>query len=55
MDMLFIKLDDDIEVYDEVTLLKDNNHIIKTANHLHTIPYEILCTISNRVPRIYEN
>lgn len=53
MDMLFIKIDNDAKTYDEVILLKDNVHIMQTAKHLHTIPYEVLCTISNRVPRIY--
>ena len=53
MDMLFVKIDDDIKEYDEVTLLKDNVHIMQTSNHLHTIPYEVICSISNRVPRIY--
>lgn len=53
MDMLFVQTDEFVNVYQEVTLLKDNQHIINTANHLKTIPYEILCSISNRVPRIY--
>ena len=53
MDMLFVQTDEQIKEYQEVVLLKDNNHIIDTANHLKTIPYEILCSISNRVPRIY--
>lgn len=53
MDMLFVQLDNDSNEYQEVVLLKDNEHIIKTSEHLKTIPYEILCSISNRVPRIY--
>ena len=53
MDMLFVKIDDNVKVTDEVVILKDNEHIIKTAQYLHTIPYEILCSISYRVPRIY--
>lgn len=53
MDMLFVKLDDTIKVNDEVVLLKDTDHINSTAKHLNTIPYEIMCSISNRVPRIY--
>ena len=54
MDMLFVKIDDTVNTYDEVVLLKDNVHIMQTAKHLETIPYEILCGISNRVPRIYQ-
>lgn len=55
MDMLFIKLESNVKEYEEVTLLKDNVHIMQTSKHLHTIPYEIICSISNRVPRIYIN
>lgn len=52
MDMLFVKVDDFVNVNDEVIILKDNNHIEEVASHLETIPYEILCSISKRVPRI---
>ena len=55
MDMLFVKVDSTVKEYDKVILLKDNVHIMQTANHLHTIPYEIMCSISNRVPRTYED
>ena len=54
MDMLFTKADDSVKLYDEVTLLKDNSHILQTSKHLNTIPYEILCGISSRVTRVYE-
>lgn len=53
MDMLFIKIGDDIKVGDKVVLLKDNKHIEEVAQYLETIPYEIMCMISSRVPRIY--
>jgi alanine racemase len=53
MDMLFVKLDHTISLYDEVTLLKDNVHIMQTSTHLNTIPYEVMCNISDRVTRIY--
>lgn len=53
MDMLFVEVDDDVEVHDEVYLLRDNEHIIEVANHLDTIPYEVLCSIGKRVPRVY--
>lgn len=53
MDMLFTKVGENVKLYDKVTLLKDNVHIMQTAKHLNTIPYEVLCNISNRVPRIY--
>lgn len=54
MDMLFVKIDDSVKLEDKVTILKDNVHIKQIANYLNTIPYEILCNISYRVPRIYK-
>lgn len=54
MDMLFIKVDDDIRLHDRVFILKDNEHIEEVAKHLDTIPYEVLCSIGKRVPRIYK-
>lgn len=55
MDMLFIKIDEDVKIYDRVEIIKDNNHIKDITTHLDTIPYELLCSISKRVPRIYIN
>ena len=55
MDMLFVEIDEEVHLYDKVEVLKDNKHIKETANHLETIPYEILCQIGGRVPRIYKN
>lgn len=55
MDMLFIKIDDSVKEKDEVLILKDIEHINQVADYLDTIPYEIICLISKRVPRIYKN
>lgn len=55
MDMLFVKIDDNVKLYDQVTILKDRKHIEEVANYLGTIPYEVLCSIGKRVPRIYKN
>ena len=52
MDMLFVKVDNTIKVHDKVEIIKDNNHIKEIAKHLKTNDFEILITISNRVPRI---
>ena len=54
MDMLFAKVDDSVKVGDEVSILKDIKHIEEVAHHLNSIPYEVLCTVSKRVPRIIE-
>ena len=53
MDMLFVKIDDSVKVNDSVEILKDIDHICYTAKYLDTIPYEVLCSIGKRVPRIY--
>ena len=42
MDMLFIEIDDNVRLHDEVYILKDNKHIEEIAKYLNTIPYEIL-------------
>ena len=55
MDMLFVKVGDNVKVGDKVLIIKDNEHIRKIAKHLETIPYEIICSISKRVPRVYVN
>lgn len=54
MDMLFVNTDNNVSEHSKVIILKDNVHIMQTAKHLNTIPYEILCNISYRVPRIYK-
>ncbi len=53
MDMLFVKVDDKVKEHDKVMIIKDNKHLKYIANYLDTIPYEIMCSISKRVPRIY--
>ena len=55
MDMLFVLIDENVKLNDEVLIIKDNNHINKIANHLDTINYEVMCSISNRVNRKYTN
>ena len=52
MDMLFVKIDNDVHLYDRVIILKDIDHINEVSCYLDTIPYEVLCSVSNRVPRI---
>ncbi len=53
MDMLFVKVDDNVKLHDSVEVIKDKNHIIEIAEHLDTITYEVMCSIGKRVPRIY--
>lgn len=53
MDMLFLKIDDTVKLYDTVEILKDIEHIESVAKYLDTIPYEVMCSIGKRVPRKY--
>lgn len=53
MDMLMVKIDEDVKVHDKVYIYKDINHIKYLSNYIETIPYELICNISKRVPRIY--
>ncbi len=53
MDMLMVKIDDTVNIHDKVYIYKDIDHIKYLSNYLDTIPYELICNISKRVPRIY--
>lgn len=55
MDMCMIDLSDlpDIEVGDDVTIFGNGNSVEEIAECADTIPYEITCAVSKRVPRIY--
>ncbi len=61
MDWTMLDITDvpDVQVGDEVTLLgRDNGQMISAeewAEWIGTIPYEVFCQISKRVPRIYRD
>lgn len=54
MDMLFVRIDDTISLHDKVEIIKDKEHICDIANYLDTIPYEVICSIGKRVPRVWK-
>lgn len=54
MDMLMVRVDKEVKLYDEVVILKDIEHIEKVSKYLDTIPYEVMCNITKRVQRVYE-
>lgn len=54
MDQTIIKVDSSIKINDEVIILGDGNDAKALANRINTISYEILCSISYRVPRFYK-
>lgn len=53
MDMLMVRIDDLVSLHDKVYIYKDINHIMSLSKYLNTIPYELICNISKRVPREY--
>ena len=59
MDQCMIKLPKPYPIGTQVTLIgKQGNEEISVdeiAQKLNTINYEVVCMISNRVPRIYKN
>ncbi len=56
MDMCMIDLTDlpDVGVGDEVEVFGENSDLEKLAALAGTIPYELLCAVSRRVPRVYD-
>ena len=54
MDMLMVKIDNKVKLYDKVYIYKDINHIKYLSKYLKTIPYELICSVSKRVPRKYK-
>lgn len=56
MDMCMIDLTDlpEVDVGSEVELFGEKNSIYKLSDAAQTIPYELLCAVSKRVPRVYK-
>ncbi|MCU5746543.1 alanine racemase [Staphylococcus sp. SQ8-PEA] len=59
MDQTIIEIPDHIEVGDEVILMDNhmssNQSAEAVARQQHTINYEVLCNLSRRLPRLYNN
>ena len=55
MDMCMVDLSalPDVKVGDEVEIFGENNSILTLSEYAQTIPYELLCSVSKRVPRVY--
>jgi len=54
MDQLMILVDETVKKDDIVALINDEITVDEIANDLDTINYEIVCSISDRVPRVYK-
>ena len=53
MDQLFVKVDETVSKDDDVILFGGVISIDEVAHRLDTINYEVICSISDRVPREY--
>ncbi len=53
MDQLMILVDDTILLGDTVALINDDITVDEVSRDLDTINYEIVCSISDRVPRVF--
>lgn len=51
MDMTTVLIDDSVKLHDEVVIYKD---IKKRSRKLHISAYQLLTSITNRVPRVYK-
>ncbi|XMB85982.1 alanine racemase [Mycoplasmatota bacterium WC44] len=54
MDQLMVLVDETVKQHDIVELINDDITVDELASDLNTINYEIVCSISDRVPRIYK-
>lgn len=55
MDMIMVKVPDEVGLQDEVEIIGPHQTLLDFAEAAHTIPYEILTSISPRVQRTYTN
>ncbi|MFV0499798.1 MAG: alanine racemase [Bacilli bacterium] len=53
MDQLMILVDESVKIGDVVELIGKNITMSEVSKHLNTIDYEVLCSISDRVTRVY--
>lgn len=53
MGMSAIKIDENIDINDKVTLIGDSTPIKEVARHNETSIYEIMCNIGKNIPRVY--
>lgn len=53
MDQLMVALPHEMKVGTTVTLIGDGMSVERVAEELGTIPYEIFCSLSDRIPRLY--
>ncbi len=50
---MMVKVDEDVIAHDLVEIFGEHISLAQMAKELSTIPYEIVCLVSERVERIY--
>lgn len=53
MDQCMVKVDKMYPVGTRVEIISDYIPVVNMARELNTIPYEVLCLLSDRIPRVY--
>ena len=53
MGMTAVKIDNNVNIYDKVTLIGDKVSIKEVANYNGTTIYETMCNIGKQIPRVY--
>jgi len=54
MDQVMIRVDEHVKIHDQVEIFGEHISLSRMAKELQTIPYEIMCLVSERVERIYQ-
>lgn len=54
MDQMMVKVDQNVHLHDRVEIFGEHITLARMAKELSTIPYEIVCLVSERVERIYK-
>ena len=55
MDMTMVKVDNTVKLHDKVEVFGNNISIKEVSKNMNTNAYHILTSITNRVPRVYDN
>ncbi|MEG0276166.1 MAG: alanine racemase [Coprobacillus sp.] len=55
MDQMMIKVDESVKVHDKVEIFGEHISLSRMAKELQTIPYEIICLLSERVEKVYQD
>ena len=55
MDQMMVKVDETVKVHNDVEIFGEHITLSLMAKELDTIPYEIICLVSERVERVYQD